>query len=641
MFLAVTLLMLPLRAQQDQATDNGPKLEPLRTSVTVVGEIKAETPTNITILNPLDLEEIPGVSMDDKLRMVPGFSLFRRSSSLVANPTTQGVSLRGIGSSGASRTLVLWDGVPVNDPFGGWVQWPRFAPEEIARVEVLRGASTKVFGDRAMSGAIAMFSPSAERTHYAVGYDIGNANQSLLTASFAQAFQQFAISGDFRGYTTSGYYIVPSQSRGLVDTKAGVDFLSPYLRFDYFSGKQRFYLKTDIYMESRDNGTVLQGNSTSMGTISAHYEGGTVNNFSLLGYHTREGYRQSFSAVFGGRNSERLTSRQFVPSQAAGGALMYRRSFTSMDILAGADAVRVEGTSNDFLVPSGIRVGGGDQLQHGAFGQLSAHKGPLRMILGLRHQFTGQGSTFLSPSAGLTYGLGALRFHGSVYRSFRAPTLNELYREFRAGTAITQANPNLHQEGLTGVEAGADWVGETRRLGVSVFRNAISDIITNVTLSVTPTQTIRQRRNAAAALSRGAEVDFRQRFGPWNLELSYLLADSRYRTGPRIAQVPKHQGSGQLSYVRGKTLATFGLRSLAWQFEDDLNTRLSILPGFAVLQFSVRQRLAKGFSLQAEMENMLDRQFYVGWAAQPTATIAGIPNTGAPRLWRLGMRWER
>lgn len=74
-----------------------------------------------------------------RLRQVPGFSLFRRSSSVVAKPTTQGVSLRAIGSSGASRTLVLWDGIPINDPFGGWVYWTRIDPAHIDRVEIDRG----------------------------------------------------------------------------------------------------------------------------------------------------------------------------------------------------------------------------------------------------------------------------------------------------------------------------------------------------------------------------------------------------------------------------------------------------------------------------------------------------------------------
>src|ERR1043166_7639114 len=148
LFAALSCLFL-LRAQET-------KPEPLRTSITVTEKIQAETPANVSVMDKVDIEETPGTNLDDRLRDIPGFSLFRRSSSLVAHPTTQGVSLRGIGSSGASRTLVLWDGIPVNDPFGGWVYWTRFPPDEMARIELSRGASTSVFGDRAMGGAIAL-----------------------------------------------------------------------------------------------------------------------------------------------------------------------------------------------------------------------------------------------------------------------------------------------------------------------------------------------------------------------------------------------------------------------------------------------------------------------------------------------------
>lgn len=603
----------------------------MRTSVTVVGKIQAETPANLTVLNNLELAKIPGVNLDDRLRNVPGFSMFRRSSSLVANPTTQGLSLRGIGSSGASRTLVLWDGVPVNDPFGGWVYWTRFAPEEIDRVEVMRGASTSVFGDRAMGGALALFSRPAERTHYLLGYEGGNLDQSLLTAGFAKPFRQFAVSGQMRGYTTGGYFIVPSNLRGRADTRAGVDFIAPNARLDYFGGKQRFFFKSDILVEKRDNGTVLQRNSTNMGTVSAHYSGGTVNQVSLLGYHTREEYHQSFSTILAGRNSETLSSRQTVPSEATSGALLYRRAFTGANILAGADVVRVEGWSTDAL-PTGLRrVGGGVQLQHGVFGQANATKGPMQFFAGLRHQFTGQGSTFLSPSGGATYRRGLVRLRASAYRSFRAPTLNELFREFRQGNAVTQANPNLRQEALTGVEAGVDVIGETRRLGVTFYRNSITDIITNVTLSSSPAQIIRQRRNAASALGRGVEIDLRQRWRSWHGEVSYLFADSRFPNRARLPQIPKHQGSAQVGYVRGNTLVTAGMRYFAAQFEDDLNT--FVLPCYATMLFSVRQSLFRGLSAVGAVENALDRTFLVGFSP--------IPNTGAPRLWRAGLRWER
>src|SRR6478672_4779798 len=108
----------------------------------------------LCLLGVPQLQQLPGENLDDRLRYVPGFSMFRRSSSLAANPTTQGISLRGLGSSGASRTLLLWDGIPVNSPFGGWIYWTRLAPEDVERIEVSRGASTSVFGDRAMGGTI-------------------------------------------------------------------------------------------------------------------------------------------------------------------------------------------------------------------------------------------------------------------------------------------------------------------------------------------------------------------------------------------------------------------------------------------------------------------------------------------------------
>ncbi len=107
---------------------------------------------------------------DDVLRLVPTFSLFRRTSSLAAHPTTQGVSLRGIGPSGVSRTLVMIDGVPFNDPFGGWVYWTRVPLDNVDRVEVVDGTSSSVYGNYAMGGVINVVSarprpPSCRGAH--------------------------------------------------------------------------------------------------------------------------------------------------------------------------------------------------------------------------------------------------------------------------------------------------------------------------------------------------------------------------------------------------------------------------------------------------------------------------------------------
>ena len=608
-----------------------PRLEPVRSSITVVERVEAASPAFVTVLQKEEVQEQPGINLDDRLRSIPGFTLFRRSSSLVANPTTQGVSLRGLGSSGASRSLVLWDGIPLNDPFGGWIYWTRVAPDELERVEISRGAATSVFGDRAMSGALALFSRPAQSGRWTAGYEGGNLGQHLVSLGGSHIWKQFAASANVRTFTTDGYYIVPENRRGQADTPANVNFVAGDTRFDYTRANDRLFLKLDILAEHRDNGSQLTENSTSLGTLAAHYirEVNARDSLSLLGYHTRGEYRASFSSISADRNTERITFLQTVPSEDTGLAGMWRHGGARWDLLGGADMQRVEGYSSDRLVPTGLRFGGGTQWQQGTFGQANVQAGPLKLFAGLRHQFTGQDSRFWSPSAGVSAGRGLVRVRGSVYRSFRAPTLNELFRDFRAGNAETRANAALRPETLFGAEAGVDLVGENFRVSVTMYRHDLEDIITNVTLSSTPQLIVRQRQNAQGALARGADTTAEARWRNLRGELGYLFADSRFSTGQRIPQVARHQANAQLSWVSDATLISVGVRRFSSQFEDDRNQFL--LPQYKTTQVSVRQRFAARLWATGSLENAFGRQFLVGFSP--------VPLIGNPRLWRVGLRW--
>jgi outer membrane receptor protein involved in Fe transport len=350
----------------------------------------------------------------------------------------------------------------------------------------------------------------------------------------------------------------------------------------------------------------------------------------VFGDYTSEEFRAGFSAIVAGRNTERLTMLQTVPSDAIGAAAFWRHGESRWHLLAGADTQRVEGTSTDRLVPTGARIGGGTILQHGISGQFDYKAGPAQFFFGALHQFTGGGETFFSPSAGFALGRGRWRARGSVYRSFRAPTLNELYREFRQGNTDTLPNPALRPEKVFGAEMGFDFVGESSRASLTFYRNSLDSLITNVTLQG-GANIIRQRQNAAAALSRGIEATVRRDFGPLRGEISYLFADSRFSTRYRISQVPRNQGSARLTYQHKGTLLSAGVRAFSSQFDDDLN--VFVLPGFATAQAEVSQRLTSQLTARAGFENVLDRQYIV--ALTPT------PNTGSPRLWRIGLRWMR
>src|SRR2546427_121399 len=141
-----------------QKPDDPTRLEPVVVTVTRTEQRAGEAPASVTVLTREDIRLSPSQTLDDLLRQVPGFSLFRRSSSLVTHPTTQGLSLRGVGPSGTSRALVLVDGIPVNDAFGGWVYWDRIPLQGIEQIEVVRGGGSSVWGNYALGGVVQVLS---------------------------------------------------------------------------------------------------------------------------------------------------------------------------------------------------------------------------------------------------------------------------------------------------------------------------------------------------------------------------------------------------------------------------------------------------------------------------------------------------
>src|SRR5207253_7026153 len=138
----------------------------------------ADTPASVVILNRQAIASTAAPTVDDALRQVPGFTLFRRSGSRTANPTAQGASLRGLGGSGTSRALVLDDGVPLNDPFGGWIFWGRVPRASLDRIEILRGGASDVYGSGAMSGVVQFIRRKAD-----IAIDVEGGSERTASAS--------------------------------------------------------------------------------------------------------------------------------------------------------------------------------------------------------------------------------------------------------------------------------------------------------------------------------------------------------------------------------------------------------------------------------------------------------------------------
>jgi outer membrane receptor protein involved in Fe transport len=637
----------------------------------------SQTPLGETRLTSTELANIPALSLDGALRQVPGFSLFRRTDSRVANPTIQGVTLRGLGPSGASRALVLEDGFPLNDPFGGWVYWGRVPRESVESVEVFEEGASSIYGSGALGGVVQFLTRPSAPAGLSLETSYGNENTpdfSFWMGGRKGAWESKLGAGLFH---TDGYILVPEPYRGSADTAAGSTHEALDLTIGRHVGSQaRVFGRGWYYNESRRNGTPLQRNSTSLGegALGADTPLGNFGFLSLRFYGEAEDFAQTFSAVAPDRMSERLTNSQLVPSQMVGGSALWTRGLGARQTLvAGLDADEVLGVSNEQLFSPGgvmtaLTASGGRQRSTGVFGEDLIRLGS-RLLVTLSgrwdhwRNFNGStnrtplappGSPTTTPFADRTenafsprvtildqLGKGAW-FGAAIYQAFRAPTLNELYRSFRVGNVVTSQNAALTAERLTGGEAGLGWnlAGGRAQVRGNVFWNVVTDPIANVTLSIEPALILRQRQNLGRLRSAGFELDSALRLTPrWQLSAGYQYANAVVTSFPAnpalvglwVPQVPRNTLSFQSTYAWGENF-TIGVdgRFVGKQYDDDLN--LFPLGRFFVLDATAAREMGHGIQLFFAAENLFNQQY----AVQATP----VPETGLPFAARVGFRYQ-
>src|SRR4051812_45950778 len=192
-----------------------------------------DTPASVSIVTDEQIESSPAVVADDVLRQIPTFSLFRRTSSIVAQPTTQGVSLRGIGPSGQSRTLVLLDGTPFNDPFGGWVYWTRVPLLSVDRVEVTDDTNSSLYGSSAMGGVINIVTARPTRRTLEIKPQYGDQSSPKFDFFASDRWNKLGVAVEGSYFDTDGFPIVAEPERGPIDNNADVAYNNTSAKIDY------------------------------------------------------------------------------------------------------------------------------------------------------------------------------------------------------------------------------------------------------------------------------------------------------------------------------------------------------------------------------------------------------------------------
>ena len=639
-----------------------------RIVVTADDERIPQTPSSQFALSQPQINSSGALTLDDVLRQVPGFSLFRRSGSLTANPTSQGVSLRGVGANGASRALVLVDGVPFNSPFGGWVYWNRLPRITVQNVQVYNGATSDLYGSGALGGVINITSRTAPASFFDVELSGGNKATAATSFTGGKSFDDWGIAFAGQALRTGGYVLVPPNQRGSIDTAAGTSDLTGSITLSRTLGSQgHAFARFSSFGESRRNGTPVQINDTRISSIDL---GADYSNFSLRLYGSGETFNQNFSAVATDRNSESLTNRQRNPSQQAGFAFQWRQTFgRHQSISAGVEGRDVRGhnaetTFNNSRITAFVDAGG-RQRSFGLFAADSVRLGSWLFTAGARvdrwansrgfsnripvagapslNDFADRSETAFSPRVSVIKRFeGGVSISASMYRAFRAPTLNELYRNFRAGNVVTNANAALSAERLTGGDVGAGIQSFGQRLFVrsNFFWSEINDSIANVTLSTTPALITRQRQNLGAIRARGVELSATTRFSRyWEISGEYLLTGStvlrfpvnRSLEGLLVPQVPRNQLNFQVNYANAKWLVGAQGRFVGKQFDDDQNTLP--LDKFFTLVADASRSVSERARVFVAFQNLTGSRYQI--SSTPVFTV------GPPLLVRLGIRLSR
>ena len=632
-----------------------------------------DTPASVVTFSRREITDSAGPVIDDVLRQAVGFSIFRRSSSRNANPTTQGVSLRGVGSSGASRSAVMFDGVPLNDPFGGWVAWSRVPPIEVELIEVLRGGASSLYGDSGLSGAVNLIARRPDGKLSFSG-DLYGGTRATASGAGWLGFTAGSWSGSLTAanFQTRGFKPVDEPVRGPIDSFAGSRSSTFSGRFERkFGPHSTVFVRPSYFGEVRSNGTGLQTNRTHIRQLAAGGETGLGPKQAIrIGWRVYGGtqvYDQVFSAVTATRTAESLTRVQRVPVQNIGFTAQISAVYREHTFVGGVEARNVRGASDETAYignQSFTLIGaGGRQRTIGAFVQDFIKVGPkLIVVVGLRADrwknyaalratrtlstnqagatiFPDRDESALSPRGSVLYHLSnRIALYASASRSFRAPTLNELYRSFRVGNVSTLANENLRAERASNVEGGVTFGQKRTFLRASGFWTSIDQPVANVTLATTPTLITRQRQNAGKTRSAGIELEGETRFKSLTLSAGYLFAASTVVSFPAnpvlvglaVPQVARHQFTFQAAYARKRwTLAIQG-RASGRQFDDDLN-QFRLEPYARIDVFASRQ-LNENLRIYAAIENIFNSQYSVG--RTPIRTVA------SPANLRVGLRWK-
>ncbi len=623
--------------------------------------------------------------LESVLADVAGLQQFRRSDSRSANPTSQGISLRGIGGNASSRALLILDGVPQADPFGGWVAFPAYATERLGEIRVTRGGGSGYYGPGALAGTIELDSATPAQLDAVAGRVAVGSRASVDAQGSTALIREggFAtLSGAYaRG---DGFVPVVAESRGLADRPARYEQATGAARAVVaIGGATELQANIAAFTDARERGTAFTDNRSEGADASIRLVGRGAWGWSALAYLQTRAFASSFASVDATRSAATQTLDQYnTPATGLGARIELAPPVGGGATLRlGADVRGVTGRTQELYTfvaarPTRRREAGGEMLTYGAFVDGSLALGTLTLAVSGRIdrwtirdgflsertladgsaltdlRFAERSGNEATGRVGATWRpLQPLTLRAAAYRGWRLPTLNELYRPFRVGADATAANAALSPERLVGYDLGVSVAPAAGvRVSATWFDNRLDDAIANVTAGRGPGNfpgvgfvgnggVYRVRQNLDAIRARGVEIEAEVTRSAAFARGSYSHVSARVKAsgaavdldGLRPAQTPRDALSATIGWRRDAWSIVGTLRHVARQFEDDQNLRS--LAGATTLDVFASAPIADRLSIELRGENVTDARVEAGISG------ANIVERATPRTLWVGVRY--
>ncbi|MEM9157990.1 MAG: TonB-dependent receptor plug domain-containing protein [Verrucomicrobiota bacterium] len=639
----------------------------------------------------LDLEFLTVPDISESLSDYPGYSAFRRTSARAAHPTTQGVRIRNLGANASSRALVTMDGLPINDPFGGWVYWHRINPQSLRFASISTHGSSEAWGNYGAGGSISLISKNQRQTsgEWLLGFGSDSSYNAALHHS-QKLDDQLYIDFSTRVYETDGFEIVDPAQRGIQDIKADSSAYSARTQMRWGIDTP-WSLKTviDYFSEERTNGTPLGLNETDALDFSLQYTReieGEDKYWSLSLYHQTRDFANVFTSVRDNRTTERPALDQFdVPADAFGGSFSYFSGRENSSFLAGIDFRQADAEVHERFrnLGSGFerqRDAGGEQSFIGAFARsqhrinetdtlsLTARVDQIEQKNGFRSEFDLADGNIRRNDLYASSSDAEYSFNGtysrafdsqttgslSIFSGFRSPTLNEFYRPFRVVNDITESNPLLSNERHSGIEASFT-IDDQNGLTVtgSVFHYRIQDMVANVLLSteagfdplcgfVPSGGSCSQRFNLERSELTGAEFSVSQSLTEQvDAGIQYVYTKTEITrssaslqvVGNQFAHSSPHRLNAYVDWNNDHGWYT-RLKASVWddEYEDIENSR--VIDGEILFDAQIQYEIGLNNRLTLDLENLLDTTIQTGLSTNGLVRI-GAPFTATLSFSRL------